>query len=103
MILTQTVAGHTILTMSIDRNRLHRMATELDRLAKNCRDLERRAAAGREILSATTRNGMADDLSPEELAVTADLFSTWDVLTGPNLLIWRNIGRTHQSVRSHDQ
>lgn len=84
--------------MALDPRRLHLIADDLESLAANCRALEANAAKADALMQQTVRNYDTLEISPEELADVGHWMTTGELLTGPNLLFWRNIGRVHQGL-----
>lgn len=85
--------------MSADRNRLHLISEHLETLAAECRALEADAAIGRAFMADTAPGMDATAYTPEDLADVGRRMTTGALLTGPNLLLWRNIRRHHRCVR----
>ena len=85
--------------MNLDPKRLHLMAEHFEGLAADCRALEVDAARGQALLADTIQNPESFCTCPDELADIGRRMVDGRLLTSPNLLIWRNLGRRHQSVR----
>ncbi len=83
----------------MDPDRLHLITEQLESLAAECRAMEAEAACGRELMQTSSREISNAEFSPEELADIGRRMKGGQLLTGPNLLLWRNVGRCHQSLR----
>ena len=88
--------------MKLDPRRFRLIADDLESLAANCRALEIDAARGDRLMRETVRNYDTLVIIPEELADVGNRMTTGELLTGPNLLLWRNIGRYHQGLGRAD-
>ena len=84
--------------MKLDPRRFRLIADDLESLAANCRALETDAARGDSLMRETVRDYNTLETSPEDLADVGNRMTTGELLTGPNLLLWRNIGRFHQEL-----
>ena len=83
--------------MTLDPRRLHLIADDLESLAANCRALENDAALADALMQETVRDYDKLHISPEELADVGRRMTSGELLAGPNLLLWRNLGRQHCS------
>ncbi len=88
--------------MNMDPNRLHLITEQLESLAAECRALEAEAARGRELMQSASRESDGSQFSPEELAEIGRRMENGQLFTGPNLLLWRNVGRKQKCVRVHE-
>ena len=89
--------------MQYDPRRLHLIADDLENLAANCRALEADAARGDRLMGETVRDHHTLRISPEDLADVGHRMTTGELLTDPNLLLWRNIGRFHRNLNSRPE
>ncbi len=84
----------------MDPDRLHLITEQLEGLAAECRAMEAEAARGHDLMQTASRSFDSVDFSPEELAGIGRRMEDGQLLAGPNLLLWRNIARFHQGLRS---
>lgn len=88
--------------MNMDPDRLHLITEQLENLAAECRAMEAEAACGHELMRTASRQFECPQFSAEDLAEIGRRMNSGQLLTGPNLLLWRNVSRVHKCVRVHE-